>query len=345
MKIIKRNSKTKLKNYLSYNNNLDKNCYYYLLSLDKVHKSKWRETIKKFQDWERTYVESKVIDYNKVNVPKAWLDAQKTASTNSNVVALRKASGKILMYYGEKSSRWGGVASFNGKDVLISQLEKQKNFIIYAEELFKDELKKAYAMLYNYSNIKVVVTAEKNHKYLKLFPNYMHVTEFLKGNNKYFRRCVGAYMLRIMYSRKDQFYASKDLLQYLNKDTYDKFIELHKESNKLESNYERNVHASNDDKFEYKEFMDKALAEGKVDYGYLDKANRLKAIQDKFDFITLVKPNGAYNYYYDNAQKDFAVWIAKKKQVKLDLTHYLKQEENDTTGSEGTDDSEDSTID
>ena len=345
MKIIKRHNKIKLKNFLSYNNNLDKNCYYYLLSLDKVHKSKWREIIKKFQDWERAYVESKVIDYNKVNVPKAWLDAQKTASINSNVVALRKANGKILMYYAEKSSRWGGVASFNGKDVLISQLEKQHNFIIYAEELFKDELKKAYAMLYNYSGIKVVVTAEKNHKYLKLFPNYMHVTEFLKGNNKYFRKCVGAYVLRTMYGHNDQFYYSKDLLQYLNKDTYDKFIELHKESNKLESNYERNVHASNNDKFEYREFMNKALAEGKVDYGYLDKANRLKAIQDKFEFITLVKPNGTYSYYYDNAQKDFAVWVAKKKQVKLSLTHYLKQQENDTTGSEGTDDSEDSTID
>jgi len=345
MKIIKRNSKTKLKNYLSYNNNLDKNCYYYILSLDKVHKSKWRETIKKFQDWERAYVESKVVDYNKVTVPKAWLDSQKTVSTSSNIVALRKASGKILMYYAEKSSRWGAIASFNGRDMHISNLEKQKNFIIYGEELFKDELKKAFAMLYDYSNIRVVVTAEKNHKYLKLFPNYMHVTEFLKGNNKYFRRCVGAYMLRTMYGHKDSFYACKDLLKHLNLEVYNEFTSLHKEANALQSSYERNVNSSNNDKFIYKEFMDKALAEGKVDYNCLDKANKLKAIQDKFEFITLVKPNGAYNYYYDNAQKDFAVWIAKKKQVKLSLNHYLKQEENDTTRSEGTDDSEDSTID
>jgi hypothetical protein len=342
MKIIKY-KKAKLKHY-EYNDRLAQNCYYYLLSLDTVPKAKWRETIKKFQEWQKNYVEKLYVDYNKVNVPKAWLDAQKTAVNNNNAVALRTASGKILMYFGEKSNRWGGIASFNGKDVLISKLEKQHNFIIYAEELFKDELKKAYSMLYNYSNIKVVVTAEKNHKYLKLFPNYIHVTEFLKGNNKYFRKCVGAYVLRTMYGRKDQFYSSRDLLQYLNKETYDKFIELHKESNTLQSNYERNVNLSNQDKFEHKEFMDKAIAEGKVDYGYLDKANKFKAIQDEFEFITLIKPNGSYNYYYEKAQKDFAVWTAKHKKVKLSLTHYQKKED-DTRGSEDSDVSEDTSID
>jgi hypothetical protein len=91
--------------------------------------------------------------------------------------------------------------------------------------------------------------------------------------------------------------------------------------------------------------MDKALAEGKVDYNCLDKANKLKAIQEKYEFITLIKPNGSYNYYYSDEQKNFAIWVAKKKQVKLSLNHYLKQQENDTTGSEGTDDSQDSTID
>lgn len=344
MRIIKCNNKTKLKHY-EYSGALSQSCYHYLLSLDTIPKSKWRETIKKFQDWENNYVKNLSIEYNKIDVPKAWLNSQKTTSANNNVVALRKASGKILMYYGEKSNRWGGIASFNGRDILISKLEKQYTFIIYAEELFKDELKKAYSMLYNYSNIKVVVTAEKNHKYLSLFPNYIHVTEFLKGNNKYFRKCVGAYVLRTMYGRKNQFYASKDLLQYLNKETYDEFIELHKESNTLENNYNRNVNSDSQDKFEHKEFIDKAIAEGKVDYGYLNKADKLKTIQDKFEFITLIKPQGTYNYYYDKAQQDFAVWIANKKQVKLSLTHYLKQQENDTTGSEGTDDSEDSTID
>lgn len=344
MKLIKYSKKAKLIHY-EYNNRLAQNCYYYLLSLDTVPKAKWRETIKKFQEWEKNYVEKLCVEYNKVDVPKAWLDAQKTAATNNNAVALRTANGKILMYFGEKSSKWGGIATFNGRDILISSLEKRKEFVIYGEELFKDELKKAYAILPQHSNVRVAVTAEKNHKYLKLFPQYMHVLDFLKGNSKLFRKCVGAHMFRKIYNNhKSEFFASRELLKFLNPAVHDEFMSLNKEASELKSNYDRAVNDSNDIKLVYAEFIEKAYAENNVDHSYVEKINRYNVIKKTFDFITLIKPGGSYNYYYNEEQQNFAIWIAKHKKVKLSLTHYQKKED-DITRSEDSDVSEDTSID
>lgn len=344
MKIVKYSKKTKLKHY-EYHGRLSQSCYYYLLCLDEVPRAKWRETIKKFQEWEKSYVEKLCVEYNKIDVPKAWLDAQKSVTTNSNAAALRTASGKILMYFAEKSSKWGGIASFNGKDVLISQLEKRKEFIIYGEELFKDELKKAYAILPAHGKVRVAVTAEKNHKYLKLFPQYIHVLEFLKGNNKLFRKCVGAHMFRQVYSaHNSDFYQSRELLKFLNPAVHEEFIALNKEAQELQSNYDRNVNDSNGSKLAYAEFIEKAYAENNVDHRYVEKINRLKVIKDTFDFITLIKPSGSYTYQYYDVQQNFAVWVAKHKKVKLSLTHYQKKQD-DITGSEESDVSEDTSID
>ena len=325
--VIKRN---KIKLWPPSNNNYKSGFSYYgILGLNRIPRNKWRDTIEKFQKWQEDYIKGIAISYDDMVPTAAWLAkekaAKKAAQKGNNITNLRKANGKILVK--ELHNKNSYESTLVNRDWPINKLMDKRQIIIYGVEVDKENLKHLYrySLVENIPSIQPILTAKANHKYFTELPNYINVNEFMKGKHKAFSKLVSMYVLaKLVNDNYAITTGSIRLIDYLNSKDAERIKELKKYTKSADNNVTSNWREA--------DFFTNCLKPVADELNLWDPAlmamkKEAEELFAKYSFTTKLRSNTTYSSkysenHYDEEVMQFAVEIAKKLKVKLNLKHY-----------------------
>lgn len=320
---IIRKVKTKLLPNKNYGR--DHENYFTILKLHNYPKTKWRSIIKSFQDWQDQYIKNITINTDSDIPSKEWLKAQRAAKAVSNLTSLRKSTGKILIKYASDSSRYGTDAVFINKDVELKILGRERKFVIYGTDDSKEYLAGLYAMIKRNSKITTCITAKINHKYVELAPNYINITEFMKGTHKVFRKYVSLILLKKQLYKYSKIIECREILETVDTKSYNQIIAAYKALDSY-----RDIH--NDELV--KSMLEVAEKTNLWDPAIIEMVNNVEIICNKYYFLPHINSNikiYSNKKKYDPASLDFFIEICKLKKIKLNLEHYARKCESSVT--------------
>ena len=204
----------------------DYNTYCSILKLGNIHKSKWRECITQFQKTLKS-ITDKFEDLDNFVVPQEWLDSQKKAKptiiTASGPKQRRiKLKGEIVGKLGSDLER-----SVDGKNCKwvstiwdLSKIHREKCLIVYSgtnekdvklmDGLFKASGKKVKFVQFSDRELKNMEKIEMH--------NWIKLEEFMKGENKPFKRIVTAYLIHKLKEQQSSVFSRIDRLESVSKD-------------------------------------------------------------------------------------------------------------------------------
>jgi len=310
-------------------------CYYNYLNLRRVPRSKWRETIKAFQDWQDQYVAKHTVDYDAIVPTKQWLLAQKKQSNNAHDAAsLRKATGKILVKIPDTSHVYYNSCTFRNTDWPINKLHTRREFTIYGTEDDKAILTKLHLFsALTKPKTKVIITAKSNHKYFSALPNFMNVEEFMKGKNKYHAYFASLFRLNLIYEEYQDLFQSAELVQKVNTPMYEVLVKI----DLYLKEYNRIFHKQGGYRMKdmIQPMIDTAISVNYLDWEIEELINQLQKGYTKFSFLCLIAhESGSSNYNkknigsinYNREQTDFAIEVCRYKKVRMDTKYYVKND-------------------
>jgi hypothetical protein len=303
----------------------------HVLSLKNKPKSQWRETIKKFQDWEDSILNA-LPAYEDFKPTKEWEDSLKVTKTAlTNYHQLRKAEGSILLKYGRISERGSGLV-FDNKDSKISELGREKRLCVYGTNQEKDLFEKIY-IFNNKNKINLISTTKNNFKYLEILPNYIHINKFMEGKTEIFKRTVTSFMLMDLKIEYKDLFNNTEFLNKLSKST----VELMKDLENYLSLYYPTKSATSYGSFRhtddfYQSLIEVALANKLVDLEQIAVYNQLKPQLEKFKFIQYLKRDTGYSSKHNIVDEclNFAIDYCKLNKIKLNSNCYISKESFNT---------------
>jgi len=310
--------------------------YYKLLQLGKYPKAEWRKIIQKFQAWQEKIVKSISVMYDDANPTTEWLLGEKAVKSSGgglNYHTLRKSNGKILVKTSEHSYKYGKTCVFNNKDWQISNLPNHRKFVIYGTE----EHKAILTHLYSFTRIclakvEIIIVAKTNHKYLEPLTNFIHVNKFMEGKTKYFAEYVSMYRLSKVYNMREyaKLSTTKNLLKALSTEAHN--VIAHVEE--LMKSWRNNIPPFSGRREKFDELLD-SMEEVAIKNNYLDEeletlTRQFQKYAADYEFLLSLKTMNPYNFTYDALTIDLAVFVCKKRNIKLNLEWYLpKPEQNE----------------
>lgn len=188
--------KVKSLKLFSDKNDKSSDCYYYLLQLENRPKSLWREIIQEFQGLIKDFIDSFQYQWSDFEPTQEWIDADILARKRPTV---KKANGVAVVKKKEDITGKVGVPleKYNGNNCKFvpavfkaNDLHKTKCLMVYATEDRKEELDQWYAYT---KKAKFVILSQRETDKLEKNGkphNWMHLDEFLKGDNQVLRRAV-----------------------------------------------------------------------------------------------------------------------------------------------------------
>ena len=203
---------------------------FHILNLYLHPKHEWRQRIKEFFYF-RSLVLEKWIDGDALEVTQEFIDSRKRARVSiSN--KRDKVSGQILCKEADKLERYmsNQYCKFSPITYDLSDIYKNPGLVIYGSyddsskfsDLYKiySLSKKAKAHLLIMSNReKKIIDQVTNH-------NLMSIDQFMKGDNKPFRRFVTAYLIKQLVDKYDSVFNNLEPIRKISKTLYDKLVLL-----------------------------------------------------------------------------------------------------------------------
>jgi len=318
--------------------------YYSLLKLKHVPKSKWRETIVKFQKWQDAYVEKYTVDYDKVQPTKEWLLDNKTSkSSANNKTSLRKSSGKLLVKVASQSQHSVSSAVFRNEDWPLNTLEKKRKLMVYGTEEDKDKLQMVFAMSFIVPNLLPIITAKSNHKYFKDLSQFVEINTYLTTYQRSTAKLVSIYRLFQTHKEHESFYFTSNLIEKLRpnlskliKSVYDVYY-LYKQQVNHRFTY---VFRDNWEKF-IEGFEKTAVEKGYLDYKLEAVGVKYIKYAKMYNFLIHVKDNNSSTLRtYSKTQTAFAVELCRFKKTRMALEYYQNKQENGTIADSNTEQEE-----
>lgn len=323
--------------------------YYNILDLKSTPKSMWRKKIQAFQEWQENYINnnSNVVKYDDYIPTKEWLKGQKSlnAKPGNDIMALRKAEGKILVKKARASQVWSATAGFDNKDIAIKELPNLRHYVIYGTEESKNILSLLYPVQSMWANVRnnyfskfeTWIVAQVHHKYLKILPNFIHIDDFMKCKDRVSIKFATNALLHRKYA--DQLYAlqkSSQLVKYVNEDAAKRIDTLFTLSNtflKIRGNMN-----SDKNKEAFDTMVDTLLINATTsnmwDFNIVSEFTFLDKVIKELMIVKLLKTIHSYtgsdtSYTYSQEIKDFFVESCKLRKVRIDFKHYQPKQENE----------------
>ena len=215
----------------------DYNTYMSILRLGNIPKSQWRECITQFQKTLKS-ITDKFLDLDSFVVPQEWVDAQKkakptiiTASTGPKQRRL-KLKGEIVGKLSSNLER-----SVDGKNCKwvstiwdLSKIHREKCLMVYSgtnenDVKLMDKLFKASG-----KRIKFVQFSDRELKNMEKIEmhNWIKLEEFMKGENKPFKRIVTAHLIHELRDQQSSVFNRIDRLGSVSMDFVNKMDMLDK---------------------------------------------------------------------------------------------------------------------
>lgn len=285
--------------------------YYNVLKLRNYPKSQWRDVIKEFQAIrDSIYSTKKKID--DIVVPQSFIDSRKVIRASySN--KREKYEGNVLCKQATALERYmsSQYCKFVPVTLNIASIEKYKGMIIYGNYDDSSKLDDLYQVcLSSSTSFKILSMSDREKKIMdKLnIHNLITIEEFMKGDNKPFKRFVTAFIIDNLTKDYKQVFYKRDHLKEISTTLYDKLALL--------DNY-RNKNLKYADPDILKSMLEIAeknkLFDEEIYYIYLE----IRALLSRLTFLEPMMEKLTYRYP-DTTSKD------KLVPVLVDLFKYYK---------------------
>lgn len=307
--VIRQHSKTKLGKYnKEYYSKTD---YRGLLGLNKKPKSEWRDIIKQYQAYVKTYTD-KFKSINDIVPSEQYLSFKETLKGERKKA--RFNTKEEITYCNLRPA-----ANARAKNSLVidyktiikaGELHKQKNLFIFAHEDKLADLADLYYFCKITPIMKVIVLSGRN--YDKLLDvgsihNWIKFEDFFNKKNKAMSQFLTKTLISELFSKLS--FSLNTNTAILQKSFNDKFNDLVKYKNSISKN---RSHNNIDITIKYS-WLRLYAKNNWLDNIVLNKAKTILSDVHRFDFLNI------FNYYYNDTK------LIKK----LALSLYLRQEKGD----------------
>lgn len=318
----------KRKNSIKLGNSLSTgyDTYYKILGLQNYPKSQWRQVIKDWLKLEEMILEN-CKDFTDVPVPKKWLDDRKAKIANKSK-ATKRANGTYKKLQGEVNFKEAtDLFRYSGsrKCKFVNTKMDIKNMInsgityIYDSHVNYLNIDRLYKVV-KHLPVKLITFSNREMKLIdsKSMQNFIHYSEFMKGDHSYFKKISTSYLIMKLINQYNSIFRNRKYMEDINSTIYKDMGNLNSYSKKYLYNnvdYEildimLEITKKNNNRFDYKIY-------------YL--FNKYKSFFEKNYFINYMFSNIGY-LNLSNFNR-VCCDLFKYHKLKLNLKHYQIKEE------------------
>lgn len=169
-----------------------------ILELKKFPKNQWRELINEAK-YIQGLIQKDFIDADKIEIPKEWYEKKKQQRPKSTVVKKKqRLEGEIIAKVARDLYKWSSdkYCKFEGQNLNLTNAHREKKVTIFA--LDTEENRNLINRYYKiFKTVRFVIFSEREFKKVKDIDlhNWIKLEEFLKGNNRWFRRILMSDMI------------------------------------------------------------------------------------------------------------------------------------------------------
>lgn len=182
--------------------------YTTILKLYNYPKSQWRQLIKEFQ-YIQGLLTSKFIDADKIEIPQEWFDSKKKQkvqimTAKGTNIRRKKLEGELTAKIACDLERYvsGKECKFVPEVIQMKDAHRNKKFNIYTGTENTAKIDKLFTVVKK-DKIQLLVLSDREMKNMSKVElhNWMNLEEFMKGENKAFKRIVTAYLINKLYKQ------------------------------------------------------------------------------------------------------------------------------------------------
>ena len=256
------------------------NTYYSMLELWNVPKEQWRTLIKEYQ-YIISLLTKKFVNLDSLIIPQDFIDGRKkTKEINTNDSGRRiKLKGEITGKKLRQLEKYvtGKNTTMDNCVYNLSKIHQNKCLTVYGKiEDFSimDDLWKTFSR----SKVEFVIFSEREIKHLEgiKLHNWVEINNFMKGENKLFKRIVTAHLVRVLHESQKNVFAKRDRLKEVSTDLYEKIEIL--------QNYENQWYSYADNKV-YDAMLEIANNNNLFDEKIYSTYKEVKYILEKLKFL------------------------------------------------------------
>jgi hypothetical protein len=292
--------------------------YMSILKLYNHPKSEWRTRIKEFQ-----YIISQFtkdfIDIDKIEVPQEWLDNRKkkriaVMQTNGTKERKKKLEGEVSCKVAKPLERYvsGRNLKYELLTINMATVHQTPFITVYGTQKDDELINKLYPV-FSTKSVRFVVFSEREIKRLENIDlhNWMTMEEFMKGENKVFKRVATSILIDRLMSEQTYIFHRMTLMKLISEDLYQKIEILHK--------YPRAKNAN-------KEIEDAIIGIAEK-HGYFDTNvystyKEVKFLLEKLPFMNILFGNFGYNNNDTNPLFKIIIDLCKYHRHRIDWKHY-----------------------
>ena len=266
---------------------VDYKTYMYLLELNKIPKNKWRDAIQEF-NFILESITKTLLNIDDVQIPQEWLDSKKKLISNNGISISGgprkvKLKGEIIGKQAFNLERWvdGKNCKWVSTTYKLENIHKESCLIVYGKEAdvkVMDELFKIVDFRRCKTKMKFVYFSEREFANLQKVDvhNWITLSEFMKGENKPFKRLVTAYLIDKLYELNLDVFDRRVQLTDISKDLTDKLDVLY--------TY-KNMHCEYAGQKVYEAMLEVAEANNAFDHEIYPIYKQVKALLEKLSFL------------------------------------------------------------
>jgi hypothetical protein len=291
---------------------LKQETYHFMLQLSNHPKSEWRAIIKEWQ-YVVSIITSKFKNLDDVVIPQSFLDAKKkkrvSPLTGQPVGRKVRLQGDIIGKLASPLERYvdGQHCKFVSTTFKLQNMHKLKTLHVYGLEKDKKQMDLFFKAFRESAEFVIFSDREFNGMQKIKFHNWMSMEQFIKGENKPFKRIATAYLIENLTDEYRMAFRSLDFIGEFSSDMREKMEKLNE--------YER-IHLKWSDRDIKKAILEVAEPNKLFDMEIYPIYKEIKAILDSLPFINVI--SGAYKPYND---EDALKW----KSVMRDLFRFNKR--------------------
>jgi len=315
--LVKKDKAFKLRSHDLHSFSYD--TYFSQLELEKFPRDSWRQRIVEFQAVLASLTKS-FIDINTLTIPQSYIDSRKKVKVSSNGTSyvgrapklkgeiIGKEAVKLLRYVYGKNCKWEPTT------YALENIHKNKCLCVYGGASDVDKMDKLFGLI-DQKKVKFIQFSERELVNLKKVNvhNWISLEEFMKGENKLFKRIVSAKLIEDLRVNNRDVFEKRSIMDKISSDLYKKIGKL--------SEYRRD-HYQDGNIAMYMAMLELAednnLYDPEVHSVYLE----IKLVLDRLPFLqTLFNKTNQYSH---DGDKMIAVItdLCKYHKQRVNLDHY-----------------------
>lgn len=295
-----------------------------LLDLRNIDKPLWRTAIKEFQSIVAMY-NKEWQDLDALVVPQSFIDSKKKVRisvSGGSGVRRQKLKGEIVGKEASPLERdvFGQNCKFVTTTYALENAHKLPYLHVYGSQNDKETLDRLFGAFNQCrKNIKFIIFSERELTNLSKtdLHNWIKLDEFMKGDNKPFKRLVTAYLIKQLYDKNTSVFKKHNNMSPISEDLYNKIVML----NKYQDQYHPGYMSGSTEAIIFTTLLEIAEAKDLFDGEVYPIYQEVKEILEKFPFIETVF-SVMKSWGSDDALQKVVVDLLKYNKHRVNLNHY-----------------------